>query len=120
MADEVKETLETPEQTPDPKNTGGAEGNAGGQKPETKPMTFDEFLKSNKEYQAEFDRRLNKATSTAVSNAQERWQAAFINSQGVSKWQLTLLHMQISYRARLIRQPKENSVPVGWTPTPAR
>ena len=74
MADEVRETMETLEQTPDPKDTGGADDNAGGQKQETKSMTFDEFLKSNKEYQAEFDRRLNKATNTAVSNAQERWQ----------------------------------------------
>ena len=74
MADEVRETMETLEQNQDPKDTGGADDNTGGQKQETKMMTFDEFLKSNKEYQAEFDRRLNKATNTAVSNAQERWQ----------------------------------------------
>lgn len=74
MADEVRETMEKLEQNPEPKDTGGADDNAGGQGQETKPMTFDEFLKSNKEYQAEFDRRLNKATNTAVSNAQERWQ----------------------------------------------
>lgn len=74
MADEVKETNETMEQTPGQENTGGADGNAGGQEQEPKPMTFDEFLKSNKDYQAEFDRRVSKATSTAVTNAQERWQ----------------------------------------------
>lgn len=74
MADEVRETMETLEQNQDSKDTGGADDNTGGQKQEPKPMTFDEFLKSNKDYQAEFDRRLNKATNTAVSNAQERWQ----------------------------------------------
>lgn len=74
MADEVKETTETMEQNHGQENTGGADGNAGGQEQEPKPMTFDEFLKSNKDYQAEFDRRVSKATSTAVTNAQERWQ----------------------------------------------
>ena len=74
MADEVKETNETMEQILGQENTGGADGNAGGQEPEQKAMTFDELLKSNKDYQAEFDRRVSKATSTAVNNAQERWQ----------------------------------------------
>lgn len=37
---------------------------------ETKPQTFDDVL-SNKEYQAEFDRRVQKAINTA----QEKWKA---------------------------------------------
>lgn len=32
-------------------------------------MSFDELLKSNKDYQAEFDRRMTKAQTTATANA---------------------------------------------------
>lgn len=72
MADEVKEMMETQgEGNPQPKDTGG-EGNDGGQSAET--MTFDAWLESNKEYQAEFDRRVSKATATAVTNAKEKWE----------------------------------------------
>jgi len=35
--------------------------------------TFDEFLKENKEFQAEFDRRLQKGNLTAVENAKKQW-----------------------------------------------
>lgn len=73
MADEVKETLETTEGTNQEQlDTGGAAGNDGGQEPE--PLSFDAWLESNKDYQAEFDRRVSKATSTAVNNARERWE----------------------------------------------
>ena len=46
----------------------GADGGAG-----NKPMSFDDFL-ANKDNQAEFDRRVQKATQTAITNAQEKWQ----------------------------------------------
>lgn len=46
--------------------TGGAGGN--------EPMSFEDFL-SQDGNQAEFDRRVQKATQTAVSNAQQKWQA---------------------------------------------
>lgn len=38
------------------------------------PVTFDDFLKSG-ENQSEFDRRIQKAVQTAVTNAQEKWKA---------------------------------------------
>lgn len=41
---------------------------------EEKLLTFEEFLKG-KGNQAEFDRRVQKAIDTAVSNAQKKWQA---------------------------------------------
>lgn len=44
-------------------------GAAGG----NEPMTFDDFLKQE-ENQAEFDRRVQKATQTAVANARQKWQ----------------------------------------------
>ncbi len=72
MADDVKDVIET-QDNPDTQDDGGNK-DTGGQDPEPKPMSFDDFLKSNKDYQAEFDRRVSKATNTAVDNAQKRWQ----------------------------------------------
>lgn len=48
----------------------GGEGGAGGDT----PPSFDEFLKTGGN-QAEFDRRVQKAVNTAVTKAQEKWQA---------------------------------------------
>ena len=48
----------------------GGEGGAGG---DTHP-SFDDFLKTGGN-QAEFDRRVQKAVNTAVTKAQEKWQA---------------------------------------------
>lgn len=56
---------------------GAGDGNGGGSGAGTggsDPMTFDDFLNQG-EYQAEFDRRVQKATLTAVNNAQQKWQA---------------------------------------------
>ena len=56
--------------TGDPGNGGGAggDGGAGG----NEPLSFDDFLKLEGN-QAEFDRRVQKATQTAVTNAQQKW-----------------------------------------------
>ena len=48
----------------------GGEGGAGGDT----PPSFDDFLKTGGD-QAEFDRRVQKAVNTAVTKAQEKWQA---------------------------------------------
>ncbi|MDO4647424.1 MAG: DUF4355 domain-containing protein [Eubacteriales bacterium] len=50
--------------------SGSVDGAAG---PEETGMTFDDFLKGEGN-QAEFDRRVQKAVNTAVSNAQKKWQ----------------------------------------------
>jgi hypothetical protein len=50
-------------------NGGGSGGGNGGG---TGEVSFDDFLKQG-DNQAEFDRRLQKAINTAVSNAQDRW-----------------------------------------------
>ena len=47
----------------------GDSGAGGGQQP-----SVDDFLKGDGN-QAEFDRRVNKAIETAVSNAREKWEA---------------------------------------------
>lgn len=56
----------------------GAESNAGGSEAQTAAqendtVSFDDFLKDPGN-QAEFDRRVQKAIQTAVSNAQRKWQ----------------------------------------------
>lgn len=48
----------------------GGEGGVGGDN----PPSFDDFLKTGGN-QAEFDRRVQKAVNTAVTKAQEKWQA---------------------------------------------
>lgn len=53
-------------------DAGGGEGGGAGNEPEKK--TFDELM-SDKAYQSEFDRRVQKAIDTALTNAQEKWQA---------------------------------------------
>ena len=61
----------------EPGNGGGTEGkNGAGTGGEggsgNKPLSFDDFLKQEGN-QAEFDRRVQKAIDTAVSNAQKKW-----------------------------------------------
>ena len=55
---------------------GGNGGGAGGAgvSDGNEPLSFDDFLKTGGN-QAEFDRRVQKAVNTAVTNAQEKWQA---------------------------------------------
>lgn len=53
---------------------GGGNDDDGGSDPEDKPVSFDDFLKEEGN-QAEFDRRVQKAVNTAVTNAQEKWKA---------------------------------------------
>lgn len=56
-------------------NGGGAGGDNGlGEGGEDTPPSFDDFLKTG-DNQAEFDRRLQKAINTAVTNEQKKWQA---------------------------------------------
>lgn len=56
-------------------NGGGAGGdNGSGEGGEDTPPSFDDFLKTG-DNQAEFDRRLQKAINTAITNEQKKWQA---------------------------------------------
>ena len=50
---------------------GDGSGTDGGN---NEPMSFDDFL-GQEGNQAEFDRRVNKAVKTAVTNAEEKWKA---------------------------------------------
>ena len=61
--------------TGDTGNGGGSAGYEGsGEDGKDTPPSFDDFLKTG-DNQAEFDRRLQKAINTAVSNEQKKWQA---------------------------------------------
>ncbi len=51
---------------------GGNDPGTGSGTPNNEPMSFDDFLAQGG--QAEFDRRVQKAIQTAVSNAQKKWQ----------------------------------------------
>lgn len=57
-------------------NTDGADQSNGGGSGEQEPkgLSFDDFLKGEGN-QAEFDRRVQKAVNTAVTNAQAKWKA---------------------------------------------
>ena len=62
------------EGTGTPGEPGGNDPGAGRGKPtQTELLSFDDFL-SQEGNQAEFDRRVQKAINTAVSNAQKKWQ----------------------------------------------
>lgn len=52
---------------------GGTGGDGDGGDGGTEPPSFDDLLKGG--HQAEFDRRVQKAIDTALTNAQEKWQA---------------------------------------------
>lgn len=60
----------------------GGEGGADGGKGTPEPMSFEDFLKLEGN-QAEFDRRLQKAVSTAVSKAHEKWE--ILNDEKLSE-----------------------------------
>ena len=62
------------EGTGTPGEPGGNDPGAGSGTPtQTEPLSFDDFL-SQEGNQAEFDRRVQKAIQTAISNAQKKWQ----------------------------------------------
>ena len=62
------------EGTGTPGEPGGNDPGAGSGTPtQAEPLSFDDFL-SQEGNQAEFDRRVQKAINTAVSNAQKKWQ----------------------------------------------
>lgn len=57
----------------DPAGDGAGAGSGAPTSTQTEPLSFDDFL-SQEGNQAEFDRRVQKAINTAVSNAQKKWQ----------------------------------------------
>ncbi len=84
------------------KVNGGAENEPTGT--ENKTQTFDEVL-SNKEYQAEFDRRVQKAIETAKGKWQEINDAEKSEAEKLAKMNK---EQKLEYEAQKEKQEKEN------------
>ena len=82
---------------------GGGSGAAGAG---TEPMSFDDFLKGEGN-QAEFDRRVQKAIDTAVSNAQKKWEA--LTDDKLSEAE-KLARMNKEEKAQYMQQKKEKEI----------
>ena len=80
----------------------GGEGGAGGDT----PPSFDDFLKTGGN-QAEFDRRVQKAVNTAVTKAQEKWQA--LTDDKLSEAE-KLAKMTKEEKAQYMQQKKEKEL----------
>lgn len=65
--------------------TAGTEGNAGATGAESTPPSFDEMLKNNKDYQSEFDKRINKALETARTKWEEKKAAELTEQAKLAK-----------------------------------
>ena len=80
----------------------GGEGGAGGDT----PPSFDDFLKTGGN-QAEFDRRVQKAVNTAVTKAQEKWQALADNKLSEAE---KLAKMTKEEKAQYMQQKREKEL----------
>lgn len=80
---------------------GSGEGGIGDE-----PMSFDDFLKGEGN-QAEFDRRVQQAINTAVTNAREKWQ--LMTDDKVSEAE-KLAKMNKEEKAEYLRQKKEKEL----------
>ena len=86
---------------------GGNGGGASGTGDEAnEPQSFDDFLKTGGN-QAEFDRRVQKAVNTAVTNAQEKWQA--LTDDKLSEAE-KLAKMTKEEKAQYMQQKKEKEL----------
>lgn len=87
----------------------GGDGNGGGSGEGgtgDEPMSFDDFLKGEGN-QAEFDRRVQQAINTAVTNAREKWQ--LMTDDKVSEAE-KLAKMNKEEKAEYLRQKKEKEL----------
>lgn len=85
----------------------GGDGGAGGGTGEgSEPLSFDDFLKREGN-QAEFDRRVQKAVTTAVTNAQEKWKA--LTDDKLSEAE-KLAKMNKEEKAQYMQQKKEKEL----------
>ena len=90
--------------TGDEGGNGGGAGGAGEEGNAT--QSFDDFLKTGGN-QAEFDRRVQKAVNTAVTNAQEKWQA--LTDDKLSEAE-KLAKMTKEEKAQYMQQKKEKEL----------
>lgn len=84
---------------------GSEDGGGSGGEGDGNHLTFDEFLKAGN--QAEFDRRVQKAIETAVSNAQDKWKT--LADDKVSEAE-KLAKMNAQEKAQYLQQKKEKEL----------
>lgn len=84
----------------------GGEGNTGGTDGKERHISFDDFLKGE-DNQAEFDRRVQKAINTAVTNAQEKWKAMTDDKLSEAE---KLSRMNKEEKEQYLRQKKEKEL----------
>ena len=84
----------------------GSGAGANGAGAANKPLSFDGFL-AQEGNQAEFDRRVQKAIDTAVSNAQQKWQA--LTDDKLSEAE-KLAKMNKEEKAAYMQQKKEKEL----------
>lgn len=87
-------------------DNGGGSGEGTGGEGGDNPPSFDDFLKTGGN-QAEFDRRVQKAVNTAVTNAQEKWQA--LTDDKLSEAE-KLAKMTKEEKAQYMQQKKEKEL----------
>lgn len=80
-------------------------GGTGTEGDDSRTPTFDELLAAG--HQAEFDRRVNKAVSTAVKNAQEKW--SIMTDDKVSEAE-KLAKMTAAEKTQYMQQKKEKEL----------
>lgn len=85
---------------------GGAGDGAGAYDGKEKKVSFDDFLKGDGN-QAEFDRRVQQAINTAVTNAQKKWQ--MMTDDKVSEAE-KLAKMNKEEKAQYMQQKKEKEL----------
>ena len=83
---------------------GNGEGDGAGD--QNKPVGFDDFLKSGGN-QAEFDRRVQQAITTAVSNAQKKWEVLADDKATEAE---KLAKMTKDEKAQYLQQKKEKEI----------
>lgn len=84
----------------------GGEGTSGSGSEEHRSMSFDDFLKGEGN-QAEFDRRVQQAINTALTNAKEKWQAMTDDKLSEAE---KLARMTKEEKAQYLQQKKEKEL----------
>lgn len=83
----------------------GSKGGDGDGKDST--PSFDDILKGNKDYQAEFDRRIQKGIQTAITTEKEKWNTLMDDKVSEAE---KLAKMNKEEKAQYLQQKKEKDI----------
>jgi len=90
---------------------GGGAGDAGNgsgdDKEKDSPLSFDDILKENKDYQAEFDRRVQKGIQTAITAEKEKWNTLMDDKVSEAE---KLAKMNKEEKAQYLQEKKEKEI----------